>query len=126
MKAWRIGIVSAVLITALVGTTTALAAGPGHHHGWAAGTGTTAAAVPAGTCGWTGSCWRDTDGDGIRDTWYGACADADGDGIRDTCGRTVHGYVDANGDGICDHYGTGYAGGGHHGGRRGGHWGGCW
>lgn len=119
MKKWRVGIVGAILVAALV-STTALAAGYGH--GWYANT---AASIPAGTCAWMGYCIRDTDGDGVCDTWDGTCADTDDDGICDTCGRTMHSYVDANGNGICDHYGTGYAG-SHHGGRGGAHRGGCW
>ena len=46
--------------------------------------------------------------------------DADGDGVCDNygtgCGKAC-GYTDADSDGVCDNYGTGCAGGGHHGGR---------
>ena len=60
-----------------------------------------------------------------------ACAgyvDADGDGVCDACAagagcRNGAGYIDADGDGICDNYGTG-AGGGHHGHHARGHHGG--
>lgn len=48
MKKWRVGIVGAILVAALV-STTALAAGYGH--GWYANT---AASIPAGTCAWMG------------------------------------------------------------------------
>ena len=113
MKKWRIGMVSAILVLTLVGSTAALAAGPGGHHGWRAGS---TGAAPVTACAWAGTCWRDT-GDGVRDTWNGSCADTDGDGVCDTCGWTAPGYLDANGDGICDHYGTGHTGGGHHGGQ---------
>ena len=49
--------------------------------------------------------------------------DEDGDGICDNCGTTCGscpGFVDADGDGVCDNYGTGNGyscgnGGGHHG-----------
>ena len=107
MRAWKMGIASAVLIAAVLGSTATAMAG-GHHGGGygysnAASTASTAGA-PAKTCTWTGACWRDADGDGIRDTWNGTCSDADGDGICDVCGQTVHAYADANGDGVCDHY----------------------
>ena len=41
----------------------------------------------------------------------------DSDGICDLCGRMGYGYVDTDGNGICDSYETGRAGGGHHSGR---------
>ncbi len=54
--------------------------------------------------------------------------DANGDGICDNHGSACGNYVDANGDGVCDNAGTvntghhggrgmGHHGGGHHGGR---------
>lgn len=54
----------------------------------------------------------------------GACyVDANGDGVCDNYGTGVNcRYVDADGDGVCDNYGTGL-GGGHHGGGHGcGRW----
>ena len=115
MKKWRIGAVFALAVVALVGSTTAYAAGyGGGHHGWYANHTQAVSTTPPS---WPGSCWRDTDGDGATDTWSGPCADEDGDGVCDLCGRTGYGYVDADGNGICDNYGTGRAGGGHHSGR---------
>lgn len=48
----------------------------------------------------------------------GVCyTDADGDGVCDNWGTGTCGmgraYVDADGDGVCDHYGTGDCGGSH-------------
>ena len=127
MKKWKLGLVCAVLAAALVGTTTAFASDFGGHHGRYAGSGwsTGSTVSPSTVCPWNGSCWRDTDSDGVRDTWNGTCADADKDGICDICGQTVHSYTDANGDGICDHYGSHYGSwsgsgswsGGHHSGQ---------
>lgn len=115
MKTWKIGAASAILVMVLVGSTAAVAAGPGGHHRCRA----EGIRFSQGTaCAWTEVCWRDTDSDGVWDAWHGFCAEADGDGVCDACGRTVHGYEDANGDGICDHYGTWGGGGGHHGGQR--------
>ena len=114
MKKWKIGLVGAILVTALVGTTAASAAGHGGHHRWYAVQGE---AAPPAACPWTDSCWRDTDGDGVWGTWNGSCVDAGGDGLCDVCGRAVCGYADTDGDGICDHYGTWHTGGGHHGGH---------
>lgn len=123
MKKWRMGIASAALATALIGTTAAMAAGGGYHHGWSSAAGAAGSdAATAVSCYCAGYCWQDTDGDGIGNVWSGACGDADGDGICDICGRTAYGYVDADGDGVCDHYGIGHMGGGrHHGGHRGCH-----
>ena len=52
--------------------------------------------------------------------------DADGDGICDNCagaGANCPGYVDADGDGVCDNYGSGngqgHGHGRHHGGGHG-------
>lgn len=98
MKKWRIGTVFALAIVALVGGTTAYAAGyGGGHHGWYA---SNPPAVSATVLSRSGSCWGDTDGDGVCDL----------------CGRTGYGYVNADDNGICDNYGTGWTGRGHHGG----------
>lgn len=142
MKKWRIGTAFALAVVALVGSTTAYAAGyGGGHHGWYA---SNPRAVSVTALSRPGSCWVDADGDGVADTWNGPCVDEDGDGICDLCGRTGYrymdadgdgicdnwagengdgvcdlcgrtgyGYVDADGNGICDNYGTGWAGGGH-------------
>lgn len=116
MKKWKIGTISALLILTLGGTTV-FAAGHGCH--WSAAD---AASVPAGTCSWTGTCARDTDGDGVCGAWSGTCSDGDWDGICDNCGQAVHAYLDADGDGVCDHYGTWQSGNtGHHGGYGHGH-----
>ena len=96
MKKWKTVAALALVAVALVGSTTAYAAGYGGGHRWSSRDSgdTWSAACP----NWN-SCWRDTDGDGICDL----------------CGRAGPGYVDADGDGICDNYGIGRAGGGHHG-----------
>ena len=93
MKKRRIGLGAVLLLVviALMGSTTAFAAGYGGHHRWSAGDG----------CIWADGCRRD----------------ADGDGLCDACGRSVYGYVDADGDGVCDHAGAWHTGGGHHGGQ---------
>lgn len=77
MKQWRICIVGAILVVALL-STTALASGHGH--------GRHAAGHLRESCAWSVTCLRD----------------ADGDGICDVCGRTAHRRVDADGDGIWD------------------------
>lgn len=92
MKKALLGILAAVAALS-VGTTAALAAGPGG-----------------------GRCFVDADGDGICDNAGSRCvyADADGDGLCDVCGAG-HGscpagegtaFVDADGDGVCDICGT--------------------
>ena len=59
MKKRRIGMGAALLLVviALVGSTTAFAAGYGGHHRWSAGDG----------CAWADGCRRDADGDGVCD-----------------------------------------------------------
>lgn len=113
MKKRRIGIIIAVAAVALVGSTTAYAAGYGGYHRWNSGRVDSASAA---ACLREGTCWRDTDGDGVRDAWSSCWADEDGDGVCDLCGGLGFGYADNDGDGICDYYGGQHAG-GHHGGR---------
>lgn len=114
MRKWRLGVVTVVLATALVGISTASAVGHGGRRGWETAE---AGSVSAASCAWTEGCWRDADGDGIRDTRVGLCADADGDGRCDACGWSLRSCADADGDGMCDHCETGHTGGGHHSGR---------
>ena len=114
MKKWRTGIVIAVVAAALVGSTTAYAAGYGGHHRWYA---ENADSVSAGACPWESCCWRYTDGGGERDTWHDCWADVDGDGICDLCGRAGDSGAEVDMAGACDHHGAWRTGGGHHGGR---------
>ena len=112
MKKRKIGAALVLTVVALVGSTTAYAAGYGDgHHRWYA------RATSATPLSWAGNCWGDSDGDGLADTWNASCIDDDSDGICDLCGRMGYGYVDTDGNGICDSYETGRAGGGHHSGR---------
>lgn len=93
-KVW-VGILAAAMAVS-VGTTSALAAGPG-----------------------AGRHFVDADGDGVCDNFGAGCSyvDADGDGICDSCGayhrnppagnRRGGNFVDNDGDGICDNYPAG-------------------
>lgn len=123
-KKLGIGLLAVTLVTVL-GCTTAFASG--HGHGWYSAGNTCTS--PHTCCSGSGYCLRDTDGDGVLDAWSAPCTDADGNGICGVCGRTAPTYADANGDGVCDHFGIGSAGGaahrgsGHH---HGGRWGGTW
>ena len=66
------------------------------------------------------SCGMPIDAPALRGTERGF-VDADGDGVCDYHGAGCGtGFVDADGDGVCDHYGTGL--GGHHGSGHGGCW----
>lgn len=102
IKKAAVGILAAVLVLS-GGTTSALAACPGH-----------------------GRYYVDANGDGVCDYAKSACShvDQNQDGICDTCGKSCvskkgrgRSFVDANGDGICDNYGKGH-GNGHCGGRK--------
>lgn len=61
-----------------------------------------------------GGGWRNAANTGNGGAGY-CYVDANGDGVCDNYGSGCgYNYVDANGDGVCDNYGTG-VGGGHHG-----------
>ena len=111
MKKWGIGVVIAVMAATFAGSAAAHAAGYGGHHRWYAENSGEAFAV---SCPRETGCWRDADGGGERDPWD--CW-ADGEGRCALWEGLGYGYVDADNDGLCDHYGFWQTGSGGHGGR---------